>query len=220
MKSPLQDLRSRLAGDGFGDALILHGGAAIEEAAGGEEFGVKQGGASSAANQIVREQRELYIEQGAFADAADDGGHAVARVRVATRLGATLVVEDNDGIAQGGRQRSELGVDFKIAQGLADFFERGDFFQADGDAFEVAVDDRNAIAMGAKADASINEPRAIPFAEQLLWLKLHFFFFTADEGNDVALNIHRGDAGIACAGDGLQSHDENLFESKSIGERL
>ena len=38
----------RLAGDGFGDALILHGSAAIEEAAGGEEFGVKQGGASSA----------------------------------------------------------------------------------------------------------------------------------------------------------------------------
>ena len=168
----------------------------------------------------MREQRELYVEQGAFADAADDGGHAVAHVGIATRLWATLVVEDDDGIAQGGRQRSELGVDFKIAQGFADFFERGDFFQADGDTFEMAVDDRNAIAMGAKADASVNEPRAIPFAEQLLWLKLHFFFLTADEGNDVALNIHRGDAGITCAGDGLQSHDENFFEAKSVSERL
>jgi len=40
-----------LPGDGFGDVLILHCGAAVlEEAAGGEEFGVEQGGAGGAAD--------------------------------------------------------------------------------------------------------------------------------------------------------------------------
>lgn len=35
VKSPLQNRAARLAGDGFGDVLIPHGGAAVEEAAGG-----------------------------------------------------------------------------------------------------------------------------------------------------------------------------------------
>jgi hypothetical protein len=39
-----------LARDGLGDALIRHGGAAIEKAASGEEFGVEQGGAGGAAD--------------------------------------------------------------------------------------------------------------------------------------------------------------------------
>ena len=168
----------------------------------------------------MREQRELYVEERTFADAADDGGHAVTGVGVTTRLGTAFVVEDDDRIAQSGGQRGELCIDFEIAQRFANFFERGDFFQADGDTFEMAVNDWNAIAMSAQAQAGVNKSRTVPFAEQLLRLKLHFFFFTADEGNDVALNIHRGDAGIACAGDGLQSDDENFFESESIGERL
>src|SRR2546430_10896765 len=149
---------------------------------------------------MVREQRELYVEERTFADADDDGGRAVSGVGVAPRLRATLVVEDEDGIAQGGRQRGKLGVDFKIAQGFADFFERGDFFQADGDAFEVAVDDWNAIAMSAEADAGVDEPRAVPFAEQLLWLELHFFFFSPGEGNAVVLDTPRREPRISRAG--------------------
>ena len=141
-------------------------------------------------------------------------------MNVATRLRAILFVEEDHGISQRARERCQLGVDFEVAEGFANFVEGSDFFQADGDALEVAVDDRHAVAMGAEADAGVNEPRAIPFAEQLLRLGFHFIFFAADERNDVALNIHRGDAGIACAGDGLQSDDENFFESKSIGERL
>ncbi len=84
----------------------------------------------------------------------------------------------------------------------------------------MAVDDRNAIAVGAEADAGVNKPRTIPFAEQLLRFELHFFFFTTDEGDDVALNIHRGDAGIPGAGNGLQSDDEDFLEAKSVSERL
>ena len=91
-----------LAGDGFGEVLLRHGGAALEEAASGEEFSVEKSGTGSTADQIVREQRELYIEERAFADAADDGGHAVAGIGVAARLGAIFVVEDDDRIFQGG----------------------------------------------------------------------------------------------------------------------
>ncbi len=217
---PSRKSKTHSAGDGFGDALIRHRGAAVEEAAGGEEFGVEKGGAGGTANEVVGEQGEFYVEERAFTNAADDGGHAVASGDVATGLGAIFFVEDDNGIFQGGGERGQLGADFEIAQGFADFIERSDFFQADGDAFEVAIDDRNAIAMGAEPNASVNEPRTIPFAEQLLRLKLHFFFFTTDEGDDVALDIHRGHAGVSSAGNGLKSDDEDFLEAEGIGERF
>ena len=75
-QSLLKILRLFLAGDFFGDCLCLCG-AGFEEAAGGEEFGVHYGGAGGAANEVVGEQGEFYVEERAFADAADDGGHAV-----------------------------------------------------------------------------------------------------------------------------------------------
>jgi len=40
----------RLTGDRFGGTLIGYGGAAVEEAAGGEEFGVEEGSSGGAAN--------------------------------------------------------------------------------------------------------------------------------------------------------------------------
>jgi len=58
------------------------------------------------------------------------------------------------------------------------------------------------------------------FAEQLLRLGLHFFFFAADEGNDVTLDVQRGDAGIAGTGNGLESDDKDFLEAKGIGERF
>ncbi len=42
--------RYRLARDGFGEMGLARGDAAVEEAAGGEEFGVEQGGAGGAAD--------------------------------------------------------------------------------------------------------------------------------------------------------------------------
>jgi len=138
------------AGDGFGELGVARGDAACEEAAGGEELGVEQGGAGGATDEVVGEQGQLDVEEGAFADAADDGGHAVAGVNVATRLGAIFVVEDEDRMAHGGGERGQLSVDFIAAQGFADFVERSDFFQANGDAFEMAVDHGHAITVGAE----------------------------------------------------------------------
>jgi hypothetical protein len=126
-------------GDGFGELGLVRGDAAVQEAAGGEELGVEQGGAGGAADEVVGEQGQLDVKERTFADAADDGGHAAAGVDVAAGLGAILFVKKDDGILDGGRERSELGVHLEGAQGFADFFERSDFFQADGDAFEVAV---------------------------------------------------------------------------------
>src|SRR5216683_3783341 len=194
--------------------------AVFEEAAGGEELGVEKSGASGATHEIVREQRELYVEQGTFADAADDGGHAVSGVDVTAGLGTVFFVEDNDRMTQGAGERGELGINFEIAQGFANFVERSDFFQADGNAFEVAVDDRHAIAVGTEAEAGVHEARAIPLAEELLRFGLHFFFFAADEGNDVALDVHRSDAGITGAGDGLKSDNKDFLEAEGVGERF
>src|SRR4029077_12516239 len=110
----------------------------------------------------------LSARDRACADAADDSGHAVAEVGVTARLGAIFFVEDDDGIFEGGRERGEFSVHREITEEFADFVERSDFFEAEGDTFEVAVKDGDAIAMGANADAGVHEARAVPFAEELL----------------------------------------------------
>jgi len=84
----------------------------------------------------------------------------------------------------------------------------------------VAFENGNAIAVGTQAQAGVDEARAIPFAEQLLRLGLHFFFFSADERDDVGVDIHGGHAGIARAGDGLERDREDLFETEGVSERL
>jgi len=78
--------------------------AVMEKAAGGEEFGVEEGGACGSADEIVREQGEFYVKKRAFADAADDDGHAVSGVNVASRLRAVVVLKDKDGLTDGRRQ--------------------------------------------------------------------------------------------------------------------
>jgi len=194
--------------------------AVIEEAAGGEEFGVEEGGPCGAADEVVGEKSELDVEKRAFADAAYYGGHAVAGVDVAARLGAVVAVENDDGTADGGGERSEIGGDFEIGEGFADFVERRDFFEAEGNAFEVAVEDGNAVAMGTEAEAGVDEANAVPFAEEFLRLGFHFFFLAADERDDVGVNVHGGNAGIARAGDGLQGDDEDFLEAEGVGERF
>lgn len=104
--------------------------AVTEEAAGGEEFGVEESGTGGSANKIVREQSELNIQERTFADAADDGGHAVSGLNVAAGLRAIVTLKNNDGTRDSGRQRSKLGGDLKIAQRFADFIQRSNLFQA------------------------------------------------------------------------------------------
>jgi len=71
---------------------LARGAAVLEEAAGGQEFGVKEGGAGGATDQVVGEEGEFYVEQGAFADTAYHCGHAVAGVGVAAGLGTVFFV--------------------------------------------------------------------------------------------------------------------------------
>src|SRR5580704_16713961 len=59
---------------------------ARNESASREQFGVEQRCSSRAAHEIVREQRQLDVEQRAFAHASDDSGHTIARVYIALRL--------------------------------------------------------------------------------------------------------------------------------------
>src|ERR1700730_3049897 len=116
--------------------------AVLEKTAGGQELGVEQSGAGGTADEVVGKQREFYVQQGAFADAADDRGHAVAGADVAARLRASFVVEDDDGIPDRGRKRGQFVIHFESTQGFADFVEGVDFLEADGDAFEVTLQDR------------------------------------------------------------------------------
>jgi hypothetical protein len=199
---------------------LAWGDAMLEEAAGGEKLGVKESAAGSATHEIVREQCELDVKERTFADATDDGGHAVAGIHVTARLRAIWFVEDDDGMAHGRRQGRELGVHFEVLQDFADFMQRGDFFQADAHTFEVAVKDGHAVAMRAEAEAGIYKTCAVPFAEELLRLGLHLFFFAVDERNDVAVDVHGSDAGITRARNRLQSDDENFLEAEGISERL
>jgi len=110
---PLQTERCGLAGNGFGEVSLRDGGAAIEEAAGGEEFGVEQGGTGSAADQVVREQISLTSKSG-IRGRADDGGHAVAGIGVAAGLRAIFVVEDDDRIFQGGGREASSAPTSKL----------------------------------------------------------------------------------------------------------
>ena len=128
-----------------------------EEAAGGEEFGVEQGGAGGSSEQVVREQGELHVEQWTFADAADDGGHPVAGIHVASWLRAIFFFKNNNRISYGRGKRSEFITDRKIGKCLANLGERGDFLEAHGKTFKVTVFDRNAIAVGADAQAGFDE---------------------------------------------------------------
>src|SRR6266567_1643603 len=105
----------------------------------------------------MRKQSKFDVEERAFANAADDGGHAIADIDVATRLGAIFLVENENGVSQCGGERCQLCVYLEMEESFADFVERGDFLEADGDALEVAVDNRNAIAVGAEADAGFDE---------------------------------------------------------------
>ena len=76
----------------------------MEEAADGEEFGIEDGGTGGSADEIVREKRQLDVEERTFADAANDGGHAVTGAGVVARLRAIFLVHDDDRIADGGRE--------------------------------------------------------------------------------------------------------------------
>jgi hypothetical protein len=91
--------------DWLGELILAFGvNAVMEKAAGGEEFRVEEGGSGGAADEIVREQGELYVEERALADAADDGGHAVSSVNVASRLRAVVLIKDEHGMTYGRRQ--------------------------------------------------------------------------------------------------------------------
>jgi hypothetical protein len=98
---PIQGQRCSSAGDALGHGFSFGDRAALDEAAGGEEFGVEQRSTGGTANQIVREQRQLHVEQRTLADTADDRGHAVAGVDVAARLRAIFFIEHHHGMTHG-----------------------------------------------------------------------------------------------------------------------
>ena len=64
----------------------------------GQQFRVEQRRPRGAAHQVMRKERQLHIQQRAFADAADDGGHAVASVCILAGLRPVFPVVQHDGM--------------------------------------------------------------------------------------------------------------------------
>ena len=84
----------------------------------------------------------------------------------------------------------------------------------------MAVFDRYAIAVGADAEAGFDETRTVPTSQNFLWFLFHFFFFAADEWNDVAENIERRHTWIAGARDRLHGDNKQFLQAKCISERF
>jgi len=57
-------------------------------------------------------------------------------------------------------------------------------------------------------------------SQELQGLGFHLFFFAADVGDDIAQNIHRWHAGVACAGNGLHGGDKDLLYAEALLDGL
>src|ERR1700704_1849700 len=106
-------MRFGLEGDGFGELGVVRGDAAVQEAAGGEELGVEQGGAGGAADEVVGEQGQLDVKERTFADAADDGGHAAAGVDVAAGVGSEASSASTSKVRRASRTSSSEAIFFR-----------------------------------------------------------------------------------------------------------
>ncbi len=113
---------------------------------GGEHLGVEQGRSGGAANRVVREQRELPIEQAAGAQAADGGRHAVAAIDVETRLRPIFFAVNSIGCG-GALGRRGLASGMELLPGGENLLMRGRAPKFYADTFGVAVFDGDAIAV-------------------------------------------------------------------------
>ncbi len=166
---------------------------------------------------------ELPIEQRARAQATDRGGHAVAAHQVQARLRTIDGVFVLDGLRGRGGQWMTFVDACKRAElcpGGEHLLVGGGAAELDADALGVTVVNRDAIAV--RAERGIEHVDVIPLecAEQLAYFFLQLLFFVLDERDDVAEDVERGDAGIACAGDGLHGADEELLDAELLVQRL
>lgn len=103
---------------------------------------------------------------------------------------------------------------------------RGPPREPDARALEVAVEDRDAVAvrrdlhgmLGVHVEGGLVVRQA---AEDLGELPFDLLLFFADVGNDVVEDVERGDAGVTRAGDGLHRRDhDGLERSEGLLERV
>src|SRR3954469_1786068 len=118
--------------------IIARSQGAAEISLHGEQLGVEQGSARGAADGVVREQRELPVEQGTGPQPADRGRHAGAALHIEPRLrtvGSSVV---EDGLL--GRAREPLllrGAAERIPR-FDDLLGRRGLLELHGNRFRVA----------------------------------------------------------------------------------
>src|SRR5579883_36290 len=191
----------------------------IQQALGIHELGIEDGGAGCAADGVVLERDEFVSKRGAFAHAADEGPHTVVAFGVASRLRAVLLGHVGDGLSGGAGKLALLWNTGEVSQRLDHFVQSRLPLQGKAGGDHVAVDHRDAIAVRAHFGGQRVDGVAAEVAQDFLRFLLHFLFFAADERDDVGVDVHGGDAGIACAGNGLHGSgdhggDAELFQRR------
>lgn len=153
---------------------------------------------------VVAQGDELDVEDTALvlADAADADGVAAAEIAIEAGLGAIGLVEDADAGTRGARAAEGLGLADILAQGSADVLGGGDALavtEAQGDAGGVAVEDGDAVAGGADAEAVLfDEDGGVGAqgAEDLARLRLQLVLLARDVRYHVVEDVHAADARV------------------------
>ena len=184
---------------------------------------------------IVRKQDELDVQHRTLPHPAHRHARAVLEVPVEARLGPVWLLVHDDRVARRGRTAERARVGGERGEGLADLLGRGrgPLGEAHGDARCVPVDDGDAVARCADAEgvfgvhveglyAGIGAGggavvvvlvfRVGDAAEDFERFPFYFFFLALDVGDDVVEDVEGGNAGVACAGDGLEGGDDDGFD--------
>jgi hypothetical protein len=103
----------------------------------------------------------------------------------------------------------------EVAPGFEDLGVGGGLAEFDADAFGVAVDYGYAVAVRGEREGCGLEAGGGGCAEELGDLFLELLFFVLDVGDDVAEDVERGYAGVACAADSLHGGDEEFFDAEA-----
>src|SRR6476620_3593107 len=145
------------------------------------------------------ERNHLDAKYRTATDATHGHGHPAVAVDVASRLWPIWRSADHDWMWRCGRQVERLWLSFERRERCTDLLEGGACLQTDRDRLRVSIDDRNPVGMRADGNGVRGDTTVRDITQNLAGLALHLFFFIGDVGDDVAENIHRGNARIACA---------------------
>src|SRR5579875_114612 len=204
------------AAEGAGKTVQTGWGSSVEHPFRMHQLGIQHGGSGGAADGVVAQSDELVIENGAGAEAADEGRHAALALGIAARLRAVVFAHIDDGPR--GRA-GEMAFLRHAAEAVISGMQLGHGrlsgkLYRDGN--RMTVNDRDAVAVRAHHGRERLDVVAPKFAQNFLRFLLHFFLLPADVRDDIGDDIHGGNTRIAGAGDGLKSGGDDFCDTELL----